>query len=88
MPHAINVNDLSRSVDVDGDTPPLWVPDVLGMTCTKFGCGMALWRGHSASAWKPDSVVRAPCGQHPVFRHHHHLPCSGGNGGAIARIRK
>jgi isoquinoline 1-oxidoreductase subunit alpha len=30
-------------VDVDGDTPLLWVlRDVLGMTGTKFGCGMAL----------------------------------------------
>jgi aerobic-type carbon monoxide dehydrogenase small subunit (CoxS/CutS family) len=29
--------------DVDGDTPLLWVlRDVLGMTGTKFGCGMAL----------------------------------------------
>jgi isoquinoline 1-oxidoreductase subunit alpha len=32
-----------RSVDVDGDTPLLWVlRDVLGMTGTKFGCGVAL----------------------------------------------
>ena len=32
-----------RIVDVDGDTPLLWVlRDVLGMTGTKFGCGMAL----------------------------------------------
>jgi isoquinoline 1-oxidoreductase alpha subunit len=30
-------------VDVDPDTPLLWViRDVLGMTGTKFGCGMAL----------------------------------------------
>ena len=33
----------THSVDVDGDTPLLWVlRDVLGMTGTKFGCGMAL----------------------------------------------
>src|SRR4051812_2250676 len=39
----ITVNGMSRSVDVDGDTPLLWVlRDVLGMTGTKFGCGMAL----------------------------------------------
>ena len=70
MPHAINVSDLSRSVDVDGDTPPLWVlRDVLGMTRTKFGCGMALWRVHGASGWKPDSVVRDAGA---VIRHHHH----------------
>jgi isoquinoline 1-oxidoreductase subunit alpha len=43
MPFAINVNGNTHSVDVDGDTPLLWVlRDVLGMTGTKFGCGMAL----------------------------------------------
>jgi isoquinoline 1-oxidoreductase subunit alpha len=43
MPYTININDESRTVDVDGDTPPRWVlRDVLGMTGTKFGCGMAL----------------------------------------------
>ena len=40
---AIKVNGNTHSVDVDGDTPLLWVlRDVLGMTGTKFGCGMAL----------------------------------------------
>ena len=39
----IKVNDTDRTVDVDGDTPLLWVlRDVLGMTGTKFGCGAAL----------------------------------------------
>jgi isoquinoline 1-oxidoreductase alpha subunit len=39
----IKVNGKSHNVDVDGDTPLLWVlRDVLGMTGTKFGCGMAL----------------------------------------------
>jgi isoquinoline 1-oxidoreductase alpha subunit len=39
----IKVNGIERRVDVDGDTPLLWVlRDVLGMTGTKFGCGMAL----------------------------------------------
>ncbi len=43
MPYTININGVSRTVDVDGDTPLLWVlRDVLGMTGTKFGCGMAL----------------------------------------------
>src|SRR5207244_8525300 len=43
MPFTIKVNGNSHSVDVDGDTPLLWVlRDVLGMTGTKFGCGMAL----------------------------------------------
>jgi isoquinoline 1-oxidoreductase alpha subunit len=39
----LKVNGSMHSVDVDGDTPLLWVlRDVLGMTGTKFGCGMAL----------------------------------------------
>ena len=43
MDFTININGSPRSVDVDGDTPLLWVlRDVLGMTGTKFGCGMAL----------------------------------------------
>jgi isoquinoline 1-oxidoreductase alpha subunit len=43
MSFDININGTNHSVDVDGDTPLLWVlRDVLGMTGTKFGCGMAL----------------------------------------------
>src|SRR5271167_3914233 len=43
MAFTIKINGTDRSVDVDGDTPLLWVlRDVLGMTGTKFGCGMAL----------------------------------------------
>ena len=43
MAFTVNINGRPRSVDVDGDTPLLWVlRDVLGMTGTKFGCGMAL----------------------------------------------
>src|ERR1700681_1684768 len=42
MAFTININGSSHSVDVDGDTPLLWVlRDVLGMTGTKFGCGIA-----------------------------------------------
>ena len=43
MAFTIKVNGAEHRVDVDGDTPLLWVlRDVLGMTGTKFGCGMAL----------------------------------------------
>jgi isoquinoline 1-oxidoreductase alpha subunit len=43
MAFKIKINSIDRTVDVDGDTPLLWVlRDVLGMTGTKFGCGMAL----------------------------------------------
>lgn len=43
MAISVQVNGRSYTVDVDGDTPLLWVlRDVLGMTGTKFGCGQAL----------------------------------------------
>ena len=43
MATTIKVNGVDRTVDLDDDTPLLWVlRDVLGMTGTKFGCGMAL----------------------------------------------
>jgi isoquinoline 1-oxidoreductase alpha subunit len=43
MAFTIKVNGTAHTVEVDGDTPLLWVlRDVLGMTGTKFGCGMAL----------------------------------------------
>jgi isoquinoline 1-oxidoreductase subunit alpha len=43
MAFTIKVNGQTHNVDVDGDTPLLWVlRDVLGMTGTKFGCGLAL----------------------------------------------
>jgi len=43
VPLALKINGTTRAVDVDGDTPLLWVlRDVLGLTGTKFGCGMAL----------------------------------------------
>ncbi len=40
---ALNVNGKPQQVDVTPDTPLLWaLRDVLGLTGTKFGCGMAL----------------------------------------------
>jgi len=39
----LKINGKSHQVDVPPDMPVLWVlRDVLGMTGTKFGCGMAL----------------------------------------------
>jgi isoquinoline 1-oxidoreductase alpha subunit len=43
MAQTLTINGKARSVDVDDDTPLLWViRDVLGMTGTKFGCGLGL----------------------------------------------
>jgi isoquinoline 1-oxidoreductase alpha subunit len=43
MPIRLKINGTPHQVDADGDTPLLWaLRDILGMTGTKFGCGMAL----------------------------------------------
>ena len=58
MAFTININGTPHSIDVDGDTPLLWVlRDVLGMTGTKFGCGMALC---GACTVHIDGVATAP----------------------------
>jgi isoquinoline 1-oxidoreductase alpha subunit len=42
MTFSIKINGTAHDVDVAGDTPLLWVlRDVLGMTGTKYGCGIA-----------------------------------------------
>jgi len=42
MAFTIKVNGAAQTVDVDADTPLLWaLRDVLGLTGTKFGCGVA-----------------------------------------------
>ena len=43
MPIELTVNGTSHQVDVEPDTPLLWVlRDTLGLTGTKYGCGVAL----------------------------------------------
>jgi isoquinoline 1-oxidoreductase alpha subunit len=38
---SLNVNGITRSVNVDAATPLLWVlRDLLGLTGTKYGCGI------------------------------------------------
>jgi len=40
--YTIRVNGTDHTVDAEGDTPLLWVlRDILNMTGTKFGCGVA-----------------------------------------------
>jgi isoquinoline 1-oxidoreductase alpha subunit len=42
LAHTINVNGTVHSIDVEDDTPLLWVlRDTIGLTGTKFGCGIA-----------------------------------------------
>jgi isoquinoline 1-oxidoreductase alpha subunit len=43
MSYTINVNGTQQTVDVDGETPLLWVlRDTLDLKGSKFGCGMGL----------------------------------------------
>jgi isoquinoline 1-oxidoreductase alpha subunit len=43
MSYTLNVNGTPQTVDVDGDTPLLWVlRDTLDLKGSKFGCGMGL----------------------------------------------
>jgi isoquinoline 1-oxidoreductase alpha subunit len=43
MAFTLKVNGAAQTVDVDADTPLLWaLRDVLGISGTKFGCGIAL----------------------------------------------
>ena len=38
----LRINGISQTVEVDGNMPLLWVlRDILGLTGTKFGCGVA-----------------------------------------------
>ncbi|MEL7488563.1 MAG: 2Fe-2S iron-sulfur cluster-binding protein, partial [Pseudomonadota bacterium] len=42
MKLSLTINDEAREVDVDPETPLLWVlRDELRLTGTKFGCGVA-----------------------------------------------
>jgi isoquinoline 1-oxidoreductase alpha subunit len=42
MPYSLKINGQTKTVDVEADTPLLWVlRDTLQMKGTKFGCGMA-----------------------------------------------
>ncbi len=54
----LTVNGRPRSVDADPDTPLLWIlRDNLGLTGTKFGCGVGLCG--SCTVHQGDKAVRA-----------------------------
>ena len=55
----ISVNGSNHDIDVDDDTPLLWVlRDVLGLTGTKFGCGAALCGACTVTV---DGVAKRSC---------------------------
>ncbi len=59
MGFTLNVNGRLHEVDVEGDTPLLWVlRDVIGLTGTKFGCGIAMC---GACTVHVDGIARRAC---------------------------
>jgi isoquinoline 1-oxidoreductase alpha subunit len=59
MAFSILINGEPETVDVDGDTPLLWVlRDVLGLTGAKFGCAVGLC---GACTVHIDGVARRSC---------------------------
>jgi isoquinoline 1-oxidoreductase alpha subunit len=55
----LKINGRAHTADVDPDTPLLWVlRDALGMTGTKFGCGVALC---GACTVHLDGIPRRAC---------------------------
>ena len=56
----IEVNGVSKQIDIEPDTPLLWVlRDVVGLTGTKFGCGIAQC---GACTVHVDGVAMRSCG--------------------------
>ena len=57
MPYTIQVNGERRTVDVEAETPLLWVlRDELDLKGTKFGCGMALCGACISTVFPPVPV--------------------------------
>ena len=58
----LNINDKDHEVNVPEDMPLLWVlRDVLGLTGTKFGCGIAqcgVCTCAPAAVWPTASIVK------------------------------
>ena len=63
MPYLLNINGVTREVDVPGDMPLLWLlHDELGLVGTKYGCGKGLC---GACTVHVDGAARRSC-QLPV----------------------
>jgi isoquinoline 1-oxidoreductase alpha subunit len=59
MTRLVKINGQSRQVDTDDDIPLLWViRDMVGLTGTKFGCGVAMC---GACTVHVDGVAKRSC---------------------------
>ena len=57
MPFDLNVNGTRHTIDADTQTPLLWViRDHVGLTGTKFGCGIGQCGACTARSSAPRSI--------------------------------
>ena len=75
----LNLNGRNTTVDVDADMPLLWVlRDVLGLTGTKYGCGMALCGACTVHLdGEPVRSCVTPVSAPLANSHHHRGPLPG-----------
>src|SRR4030095_8038293 len=77
----LTVNGTTHDIDVDSDTPLLWVlRDVLGLMGTKYGCGIAqcgACQGHVAGR-PAGAVLRLAVERDRRQADHHHRRPGGG----------
>ena len=58
----LNVNGEIRELEAPPDMPLLWVlRDLLGLTGTKYGCGIAQCAARARSIWTVRRIARASC---------------------------
>ena len=73
---SLTVNGVSHTLDLDGDTPLLWVVrDMLGLKGSKFGCGAGQCGACTMHPeWSSPSVPALPRRWSAVGRpeHYHH----------------
>ena len=77
MATTLTINGEARSFDAPADMPLLWVlRDILGMTGTKFGCGIAQCGACTVHIdGKPVRSCVLPVGALRRQRDHHHRRC-------------
>ena len=70
----IEVNGTPQQIDIEPDTPLLWVlRDVIGLTGTKFGCGIAAMRRlHGAYRRQSDALLLGANRRARRRQGHHH----------------
>lgn len=70
MSHTLIVKGQQYTADVDADTPLLWaLRDILGITGTKFGCGMSFCGARTVHM---DGAAVRSCARRCRQIHHDH----------------